>query len=120
MSYRSRTQQRDDAIVDAVNRDATIDRSLMCRAVGCPLRWSVNGEGRVHLCSAHAWADPKDWPRITQHLQERTDAQLLGHAQQDLLPAASRREALAKLQQFVAKRRAPGELPQQQPQEEPW
>jgi hypothetical protein len=39
------------------------DRELMCRANECPNRWAVNCNG--NLCSAHAWADPKDWASIT-------------------------------------------------------
>ncbi len=39
---------------------------LNCVAHNCPNRWSVDaGNGR--LCSAHAWADPMDWGRITAH-----------------------------------------------------
>lgn len=43
------------------------DRSLMCRANGCPNRWSVQ-TGDVTACSYHAWEDPKEWPRITEQL----------------------------------------------------
>ena len=39
---------------------------LMCRAEGCPNRWSVNAEGRHNLCSAHAWSSPHLWPMVTQ------------------------------------------------------
>jgi hypothetical protein len=38
------------------------DRDLMCKAYECPNRWSVSSQ---MLCGAHAWADPKDWPNIT-------------------------------------------------------
>ena len=39
---------------------------LNCIAHNCPNRWSVDaGNGR--LCSAHAWADPMDWGRISSY-----------------------------------------------------
>lgn len=39
---------------------------LNCIAHNCPNRWSVDaGNGR--LCSAHAWADPMDWGKITSY-----------------------------------------------------
>jgi hypothetical protein len=48
------------------------DRSLMCAAAGCPNRWSVS-MGSAPCCSAHAWADPSTWPRIThEQLYEQT------------------------------------------------
>lgn len=43
------------------------DTSLDCQAFGCPNRWSVDQGSR--LCSAHAWADPIDWPSITRRIQ---------------------------------------------------
>lgn len=61
-------ENRDQRIADHVS---ATDQALMCRAQGCPLCWSVNAEGRVHLCSAHAWSDPEDWPRITARLQDQ-------------------------------------------------
>ena len=57
---------RDQHVADDV---VTVDRALMCPAAGCPNRWSVAGD-RGRACSAHYWADSRDWPRITQHLQE--------------------------------------------------
>ena len=44
------------------------DRDQFCRAEGCPRWWSVKLEGKSPLCSAHAWADPRQWPAITQKL----------------------------------------------------
>lgn len=41
------------------------DKSLMCRAHGCPMRWSVSLN---MACSYHAWVDAKEWPRITDEL----------------------------------------------------
>ena len=39
--------------------------SLMCKAHGCTLRWSV---GPANLCSYHAWEDTNKWPSITESL----------------------------------------------------
>lgn len=44
------------------------DRALRCGAAGCPNRWSVDA-GAGQLCGAHAWAEPHDWPSITQRQQ---------------------------------------------------
>ncbi len=43
------------------------EESLDCSAHGCPLKWSVSNGS--HLCSYHAWAEPKEWPAITEALQ---------------------------------------------------
>jgi hypothetical protein len=49
------------------------DRSLMCKAQGCPNRWSVD-KGDGGLCSAHAWSQAREWPAITQQqLDAETD-----------------------------------------------
>lgn len=52
----------------AVEVEQQVEQSLMCRAHGCPLRWSVQ-TGDVTACSYHAWADPKHWPRITEDIR---------------------------------------------------
>ena len=49
--------------------DAPDDASLMCAAQGCPNRWSVRMDG-PGLCRAHAFAEPREWPRITQAEQD--------------------------------------------------
>ena len=49
-------------LADRINEDADQDRKTMCQAHECPNRWSVAPQ---HLCSAHAWSDPHEWPRIT-------------------------------------------------------
>lgn len=45
----------------------------MCKAQGCPNRWSVDSSDKgIHkLCTAHAqaFADPNRWPEITQQQQ---------------------------------------------------
>jgi hypothetical protein len=68
MSYRNyleSTMTRDQRLADEVN----VDHALMCPAAGCPNRWSVSGD-RGRGCSAHYWAAPREWPRITQALLE--------------------------------------------------
>lgn len=52
----------------AVEVEQQAEQSLMCRAHGCPLRWSVQ-TGDVTACSYHAWSDPKHWPRITDEIR---------------------------------------------------
>ncbi len=52
------------ADVQAAN-DMDSARSLTCAASGCPNRWSVSSDG-PGLCSAHAWADRRKWPEITE------------------------------------------------------
>lgn len=49
-------------LADRINEDAEQDRKSMCQAHECPNRWSVAPQ---HLCSAHAWSDPHEWPQIT-------------------------------------------------------
>ena len=40
-----------------------------CAAIGCPNVWTVNREGR-RCCSAHAYADWREWPLITRMVQQ--------------------------------------------------
>lgn len=49
-------------LADRINEDAEQDRKTMCQAHECPNRWTVAPQ---HLCGAHAWADPREWPQIT-------------------------------------------------------
>lgn len=55
--------------------DHYIADRLMCRAEGCPNRWSVAegmiGEGIRGLCSAHQWSDPMQWAAVTVEQQRR-------------------------------------------------
>lgn len=60
---RSRNQRADEE-----HESGGAERSLMCRAHGCPLRWTVQ-TGEITACSYHAWEDPKHWPRITDELK---------------------------------------------------
>lgn len=41
--------------------------SLMCKAHGCPNRWSVD-MGGGGLCSKHAWVDPSKWGQMTREM----------------------------------------------------
>lgn len=56
--------------------------SLMCKAHGCPNRWSVD-LGGGGLCSRHAWVDPSKWGQMTR---EMTSEASLGY------PASTVRE----------------------------
>ncbi len=49
--------------------DSGRDRALMCAASGCPNAWAYRPDGTQGTCSAHAWADPRDWPEVTQGQQ---------------------------------------------------
>ena len=40
-----------------------------CIAKGCPNRWAVDMGSR--LCSAHAWSQPHQWPRITEEQYQK-------------------------------------------------
>ena len=91
MSYAA--TRRDLAIANEVNTE----RTLMCIASGCPNRWTVDaGSGR--LCSAHAWADAKQWPSITREQQARdADRAMFGSSRQKPSRTVSKAEALEKL-----------------------
>jgi hypothetical protein len=106
-SYKDRA--RDEAIVDEVN----VDRALRCPAAGCPNRWSVEGD-RGRGCSAHYWADPRDWPRITQEfLEAETRRALYAAASRpvpDAVPATPPRQAaIIALRAFAAWIRSPAQ-----------
>ena len=42
-------------------------KSLMCKAHGCPNRWSVD-LGGGGMCSRHAWVDPSKWGQVTREM----------------------------------------------------
>lgn len=86
-------ESRDQRIAEEVNSD----RKLMCSAAGCPNRWTVDaGNGRA--CSAHAWADAKQWPAITREQQAReSDRAMYGATTQKPVRYVSKAEALEKL-----------------------
>lgn len=89
--------------------DVNVDRTLLCPAAGCPNRWSVAGE-RGRGCSAHYWANPRDWPRITQELVEaETRLALIAAAARPAVPPETppldvRKAAVAVLHAFVDER----------------
>ena len=58
---------RDQRVADSAGLTDE-ERALRCSAMGCPRPWAVQGD-RGKACSAHYWADPADWPRITENLQ---------------------------------------------------
>lgn len=45
--------------------------SLMCKAHGCPNRWSVD-LGGGGLCSRHAWVEPSKWGEVTREISAHT------------------------------------------------
>lgn len=96
-------RHRDEQVAAEVN----VSHALMCPANGCPNRWSVNGQ-RGRGCSAHYWADPHDWPRITQRLLEaETDRARYGAAgRPEPTPVSPdmRKATVASLAAFVAGR----------------
>jgi hypothetical protein len=49
-----------DKIVDEIAEE----RTLLCQAPECPLRWAVSVNGK-NLCSQHAWGHRYDWQTIT-------------------------------------------------------
>ncbi len=59
----SLARARDQRIAD----QAATGDELRCMARDCPNLWSVDKGDRC--CSAHAWAEPHEWPRITQEQQ---------------------------------------------------
>lgn len=92
MSYAA--NRRDLAIANEVNTE----RTLMCIASSCPNRWTVDaGSGR--LCSAHAWADAKQWPSITrEQLARESDRAMYGATTHKPVRNVSKAEAMEKLE----------------------
>jgi hypothetical protein len=75
------------------------DRDLMCKAHECPNRWSVSSQ---MLCGAHAWAEPKDWPSITNR-ELQALARRSAPKQPDpvkLMSVEEKMEAIANLRQL--------------------
>jgi hypothetical protein len=94
---------RDQYVADEPEHN--VDRALMCPAAGCPNRWSVSGD-RGRGCSAHYWADPREWPRITQALVDAETDRARYAAAARPPPAEPpttemRKAAVAALQAFV-------------------
>lgn len=94
-SYAS--QRRDYAVANQASEDFDTDAKMRCGASGCPNRWSVDG-GSGRLCSAHAWADAKQWPSITREQQAReADRAMYGSTTSRPVRTVSKAEALEKL-----------------------
>jgi hypothetical protein len=91
----------------AIANDALAQGDLMCRAHGCPNRWSVDTDGRSKLCSAHAWVDPGIWPQITQQEQDLAlmRAQRPTPAPSPALTGEDKRAILAQLRTLAARMR---------------
>jgi len=47
----------------------TENNDSFCIAKGCPNRWAVDMGSR--LCSAHAWSQSHQWPRITEEQYQK-------------------------------------------------
>lgn len=82
-------------------------QALFCQAQGCPYKWSVDaGNGR--LCGEHAFAEPREWPVITEELQRRYfERQFDEEAQAKAPPAttltwAQKREILDQLRETLS------------------
>jgi hypothetical protein len=93
---------RDQKIADEVA--LPVDRALMCSAHGCPLRWSMSGD-RGRACSRHYWAEPREWPRITQWIIDaETERARYAQASRPLaepIEPEVRKAAVAALQSFA-------------------
>jgi hypothetical protein len=93
---------RDQKIADEVM--PPVDRALMCAAHGCPLRWSVSGD-RGRACSRHYWAEPREWPRITQWIldaeADRARYGAAARAEADPVAPEVRKASVAALHAFV-------------------
>ena len=50
-----------------IANEVTAPAPAGCAAIGCPRPWSVQNEG-MRTCSAHAFKDWQQWPRITHEL----------------------------------------------------
>lgn len=90
--------QFDDTRDDQTSVAKGPEKTLMCAANGCPLRWSTS-DGNV--CQHHAGAERHDWPLLTQQLQwdETERARRSGEppVQTERLSFADKREILANL-----------------------
>ena len=69
---------------------------LQCTAFECPNRWSVD-IGRK-LCSAHAWAEPHEWAKITQGLYSASISRIKPY-QEPIKPLTEqeKREAIQRI-----------------------
>jgi hypothetical protein len=96
MSYKA--TKRDQMVADDV---LETDRQLRCSAHGCPRLWSVSGD-RGKACSAHYWAEPADWPRITADLQRQETERAFAVSQAKPAAATMNREQRRALLQRLS------------------
>lgn len=79
-------------------QEAGIEQHLLCRAKGCPNRWTVDVG---HVCSAHFHAPVHHWPQVTQEqIDAETDRALAaaaGRVQVDPLTREQKTGILQKL-----------------------
>lgn len=99
---RIRARETDREIADKAN-----DRTLMCCVQGCPMRWSVETDGRY--CSGHAWTDPRFHDRVTQRLldilaEQAIEAQRYRPPPAPMTPA-QRKAVGNQLREWVARSR---------------
>lgn len=84
------------------------EAQLMCVAHNCPNRWTVDNGGG-HLCSAHAFRNPVEWPSITaeQQWNETERAQRRNEPRIDKPPLTlpEKKAILHKLQVLINKMR---------------
>jgi hypothetical protein len=93
----------DEARDQRIANEAGGDKALMCCALRCPNRWSVDGE-RGKCCSAHAWSDHKLWPQITQEqLDAESDRAIAAAMPKAEGGQVDKRAAIQALQRFVAR-----------------
>lgn len=101
----TKPSRRDERIAD----ETIAAQHLRCIAHGCPNLWSFdNGGGR--LCTAHAGADPMQWPAITQQQRDAETERAIAAQQPDLatppraqtapLTREERQEVLRQLAEF--------------------
>lgn len=77
--------------------------SLMCKAHGCPNRWSVD-LGGGGLCSRHAWVDPSKWGQVTREMSSEAS---LGYPS-EVVKELSQNEKLESLRRLQNIGRNPG------------
>lgn len=81
--------------------DAMVDHALMCRATGCPRRWS-NDFGGARLCTMHSRClSPHDWPRVTQQLLDADLEQARSEPRQVVERHATKAEGIAALRKLA-------------------
>lgn len=101
---------RDQMAADVPDHPKGFDPEFMCRAQGCPNRWSIDMDNGK-LCRFHDGEPPERWPEITQTQQwaETERARLNGESKPAPavpLTLADKRAILIRLNAAIAKMRA--------------